>query len=64
MKPSRRSFLKTSSLALGAAALPSWMLDREAAAAAERVGGPGDDAGLFPALKLREFHFTSLSEAV
>jgi hypothetical protein len=64
MKPSRRSFLKSSSLALGAAALPSWMLEREAAAAAERVGGPGHDAGLFPALKLREFHFTSLSEAV
>lgn len=34
MKPSRRSFLKTSSLVLGAATLPSWMLDREEAAAA------------------------------
>lgn len=32
--------------------------------AAERVGGPGDDAGLFPALKLREFNFTSLSDAI
>jgi hypothetical protein len=64
MKPSRRSFLKTSGLATGAATLPSWLPEREAAAAAERVGGAGDDAGLFPALKLREFNFTPLSDAV
>lgn len=32
--------------------------------APERVGDPEGDAVLFPALKLKEFHFTSLSEAV
>ncbi len=30
----------------------------------ERVGDSDGDAGLFPALKVKEFHFTSLSEAV
>lgn len=30
----------------------------------ERVGGPDGDAGLFPAVKVKEFHLTSLSEAV
>lgn len=34
MTHSRRSFLKTSSLALGATTLPSWILDQEAAVAA------------------------------
>jgi TldD protein len=34
MQPSRRRFLKTSSLVLGAATVPPWILEREAAAAA------------------------------
>jgi predicted Zn-dependent protease len=36
----------------------------ELVGAPERVGGPNGDAGLFPALKVKQFHFTSLSEAV
>ncbi len=54
---SRREFLKASGLALGGVAI----------GAPERVGSSeaqGLNSALLPALKVKQFHFTSQSEAV
>src|SRR2546422_9535682 len=53
VKASRREFLKASGLALGAAAVPAWVLELEAAEA-EAVGkGKLADAGFSAARSLR-----------